>query len=82
MPRSLSVTIHITPYQSEIPIQELDELFAGQIRSFETWFLERQRAHGMEAQGLISAEHAIIRSFMHYIHTTTKAPNAAPDQAQ
>lgn len=66
----LSVSIEITPHNDEISIEELNTLFAGEVASFEQWFLEHQRARGILAPTpLISAEHAIVRSFMFYLHT-------------
>lgn len=65
----LSVEISIEPLQSEISIGELDELFGGEIAKFETWFVESQRGKGFEGQGLMSIEHAILRSYMYYVHT-------------
>lgn len=66
----LSVRVSIAPRQSEISVQELDQLFAGEVSKFEAWFVARQQKSGFEATRLMSAEHAILRSFMYYIHTT------------
>jgi hypothetical protein len=67
---TLEVSIVIRPTQNEIPIAELDQLFAGEVRKFEEWFLRGQRERGaLEPQPLISAEHAILRSYMYYLHT-------------
>lgn len=65
----VNVEIRIRPLPSEIPVEELDQLFGGEVTRFETWFLERQRAAGLEASALISAERAIVHSFLHYLAT-------------
>jgi hypothetical protein len=65
----LDVQVRINPPPSEIPLEELNKLFAGEVERFERWFIERQQAAGHQAVQLISAEHAIIRSFMYYIYT-------------
>lgn len=66
----LNVTIKIEPLQSEIPLAELNAMFAGEIADFEKWFLDRQRqAGGLEPTPLITAEHAILRGFMYYLYT-------------
>lgn len=51
------------------------------IAEFERWFVDRQKKHGMEGGGLISVEHAILRSYVMWLRTTGGA-SGAPDQAQ
>lgn len=67
---TLEVSVRIHPLPSEISIEELNRLFAGEVSAFEQWFLKNQQERGvLEPQGLISAEHAILRSFMFYLHS-------------
>jgi hypothetical protein len=66
----LEVSVRISPLPSEISIEELNQLFAGEVSAFESWFIDSQRNRGvLDPVGLISAEHAILRSFMYYLHT-------------
>lgn len=65
----LDVQVRINPPQSEISLEELNRLFAGEVEKFERWFIERQQAAGQQATQLISAEHAILRSYMYYVFT-------------
>lgn len=70
MAPSLSVSIAIQPRASEISIEELNQLFAGELVDFERWFMQQQRDRGvLEPSPLISAENAILRSFMYYLST-------------
>lgn len=46
---------------------------------FEFWFMDRQRAHGLDGAPLTNAEHAIIRSYIVWLHEVGDAPDA-PDQ--
>ncbi len=40
------------------------------IVAFEKWFMDQQRAHGIEATPLVSVEHAILRSYITWLRTT------------
>jgi hypothetical protein len=53
--------------------EELDE----HVRQFEAWFIERQRAHNLEAAGLMNIEHAIIRSYIVWLRGGTDADRQA-----
>jgi hypothetical protein len=69
----------VHPHRSEITVEELDKLFAGEITEFEQWFISRQQARGMSASGLLSVENGILRAFMFYIHGKSHGQN---DQAK
>lgn len=77
----LSVRISIKPQPSEIRLDELNTLFAGEVKRFEEWFVAQQQKGGLGATGLVSSEHAILRSYMYFI-TTTQGPSDVKDQAQ
>lgn len=70
MPPELRVSIQIHPRPSEISKEELNGLFADEVRQFEKWFMESQRKAGIfTPTPLISAEEAILRSYMMFLHT-------------
>lgn len=67
---TLDVSIVVNPLPSELPIEELNELFKGEIGKFEQWFMNGQRERGvLDPTPLISVEHGILRSFMYYLCT-------------
>lgn len=45
---------------ANIDVEQLN----AHIAEFEKWFVEQQRAHGMEGGQLVSVEHAILRSYI------------------
>lgn len=53
--------------------QELD----AHVARFELWFMERQRAHGLDGAPLTNGEHAIIRSYVVWLHEVGDAPDQA-----
>lgn len=65
----LDVQVRINPLPSEISLQELDQLFAGEVEKFERWFVERQRAAGLDTKCLMPLEQGLLRSFMYYVFT-------------
>lgn len=69
----LEVEIDITPHEPKIQAQEMDALFAGEISRFEEYFVKLQSSKGIATPSrLISAEHAILRSYMMYLYTTKR----------
>jgi hypothetical protein len=68
---TLSVSVRVLPQPADVSTEELNGLFADEISKFETWFSKVQEQHGAPGQRLIGTEHAILRSFMFYLHGTT-----------
>ena len=73
MPLHLVVEVKITPHPEEVTPEEFDRLMDGELTEFEKWFINKQRLGGNKnPSGLISAERAIVKSFMIYL--STKSP--------
>ncbi len=65
----LHVDIQINPHPETVDPKKLDELLDGELVGFEQWFLERQRAKGAMATGLISAERSMVKTYILYAAT-------------
>jgi hypothetical protein len=50
----------------------MDELLDGELVEFEKWFIARQRAKGMLANGLIGAERGILKTYILYAATVRR----------
>jgi len=65
----LSVEIKISPPPSELDVRKLDEMLDGELVQFERWFIDRQRAKGLEAGPLIGAERGVVKAYILYCAT-------------
>ena len=54
-------------------MREVDELFNGELRGFEHWFIQRQRENGGEGAPLVGAERGILKTYFLYATTVRRA---------